>query len=132
MTGKEAGEVRADGGDGGLPDRVVPRGVAGTNPAMTNCEAGAVRPPIGTFRQRLLASTMTSELVDKVERAGGWPVLMAIDAAQKTGQDWRPEADRLRKVNIDNWLRARFMLPADDAKAYVVRLPPEPPRWDRA
>jgi hypothetical protein len=79
-----------------------------------------------------LASTVTNELVDKVERAGGWPVLLAIDAAQKTGQDWRQEADRLRKVNIDNWLRARFLLPADDAQPIIVRLAAEPRRWGGA
>jgi hypothetical protein len=44
--------------------------------------------------------------------------------AQEAGQDWRPEAARLRKLTADNRLCARFMFRADGTEATVERLPP--------
>jgi hypothetical protein len=96
-----------------------------TSPAATNCETGAARPAMGAFRRRKLDSTETNQMAEQAERAGDWTILIAIKAAQKAGQDWRPEVARLRKLNTDNWLRARFMLRADGTDAAVVRLPPD-------
>jgi hypothetical protein len=47
--------------------------------------------------------------------------------AQEAGQDWRPEAARLRKLTADNRLRARFMFRADCPA--VERPFPLPPHW---
>jgi hypothetical protein len=63
---------------------------------------GTVRPAASPFRNALLASTVCNTpdahlLAAKVERVGGWPILMAIDAAQKAGQDWRPATAAVRQ-----------------------------------
>jgi hypothetical protein len=89
--------ARVDGADGGSQDR-----------------AG----------RRLLDSAETNQMAEQAERARDWTILIAIKAAQKTGQDWRPEVARLRKLNADNDLRARFMFRADGSEAAIGSLPP--------
>jgi hypothetical protein len=53
------------------------------------------------FRRALLAGTVGNtpdahKLAAKVERTGGWPVMIAIDAAKQAGKDWRPAVAEAR------------------------------------
>jgi hypothetical protein len=71
---------------------------------------------------------VTNQIAEQAERAGGWPILKAIEATQKTGQDWRPEAARLRELNTDNWRRTRCMLCTDGTETPIASLPSGRPR----
>src|SRR5208283_535802 len=69
----------------------------------------------GPFRRGLMGSTVCNtpaahQLAALVERAGGWTVHMAIDAALQAGKDWRPAAEEARRRLADeaNRLRARL------------------------
>jgi len=67
------------------------------------------------FRDALLASTVsntaaTPQLAANVERAGGWPVIIASDAATRAGKDWRPAATAARQRLADDAIRARTRL----------------------
>ena len=71
-----------------------PTGPAGKTSAKTSIHPGTVRPAANPFRSALLASTVCNtpdahRLAAKVERVGGWPILVAVDAAKQAGQDWR-------------------------------------------
>ncbi len=64
------------------------------------------------FRNALLASTVSNtpdahQLAASVERAGGWPVIMASHAATQAGEDWRPAATAARQRLADDAIRAR-------------------------
>ena len=66
------------------------------------------------------------KLAAKVERGGGWTVLMAIDAVHQVGQDWRSWVAEARKRLADdaNRRRARCILRVASVADFV--------RWDRA
>jgi len=70
--------------------------------AKTSIHPGTVRPAANPFRDALLAGNVCNtpdahRLAAKVERVGGWPILMAIDAAKQAGQDWRPAVVAVRQ-----------------------------------
>ena len=86
---------------------------------------------MGPFRRGLLGSTVCHEeeahkLAAKVEHGGGWTVLMAIDAAQLAGQDWRPWVAEARQCLADeaNRRRAPCIFLAAPVADFV--------RWDAA
>jgi hypothetical protein len=71
-----------------------------------------VHPAENPFRNALLASTVCNtpdahRLAAKVERVGGWPILLAIDAAKQAGQDWRPAVVAVRQHLVNTTNRQR-------------------------
>jgi len=65
------------------------------------------------FRNALLASTVSNapdvhQLAATVERAGGWPIIMASHAATQAGTDWRPAATAARQRLADDADRQRI------------------------
>jgi hypothetical protein len=72
----------------------------------------AVRLGEGPFRRGLLSSAVCNtatahKLVAQVERGGGWTVLMAIDAAKQSGEDWRPLVAEARQRRMAEAARLR-------------------------
>ena len=51
--------------------------------------------------------TATHKLLAQVERAGGWTILMAIDAAKQAGEDWRPRVAQARQRLVAEAIRRR-------------------------
>jgi hypothetical protein len=87
-------------------------GADGAGRAETSIQRGTVRPTEGAFRRALLGSAVcntpdTHRLAAKVERAGGWPILLAVDAAKRAGQDWRPAVAEARRRLADDADRLR-------------------------
>jgi hypothetical protein len=67
------------------------------------------------FRNALLAGTVSNtpdphRLAATVERAGGWPIIIASDAATQAGKDWRPAATAARQRLADDANRQRTRL----------------------
>jgi len=65
-------------------------------------QRGTVRLGASPFRSALLSSTVSNspdahKLAATVQRAGGWPVMLAIDAAKDRGEDWRPAVAEARR-----------------------------------
>jgi hypothetical protein len=80
--------------------------------AKTSIHPGTVHPAENPFRNALLASTVCNtpdahRLAAKVERVGGWPILLAIDAAKQAGQDWRPAVVAVRQHLVNTTNRQR-------------------------
>jgi hypothetical protein len=74
---------------------------AGRTSAKTSIHRGTVPAVQNPFRNALLAGTVCNtpdahRRAAKVERTGGWPIVMAIDAAIQAGQDWRPATAAIR------------------------------------
>jgi len=72
---------------------------------------GTVTAGANPFRNALLASTVSNtrdahQLAANVERAGGWPVIIASHAATQAGKDWRPAATAARQRLADDAIRA--------------------------
>jgi hypothetical protein len=99
------------------PDLRNPAPPAATQPA---CEPLGNHPPYrGTvaaganpFRNALLAGTVGNtpdahRLATTVQRAGGWPIIIASDAAKQAGKDWRPAATAARQRLADEANRQR-------------------------
>ena len=108
----------ADGPDKTLVQRGAvacatrPTEPAGKTSAKTSIHPGTVRPAANPFRDALLASTVCNtpdahRLAAKVERVGGWPILMAIDAGIQAGQDWRPATAAVRQRLAEDANRRR-------------------------
>jgi hypothetical protein len=81
---------------------VGPGTAGGKNPAKTPMQRGTVRPDQNPFRNALLSGTVSNspdshKLAATVRRAGGWPVMLAIDAAKDGGKDWRPAVAEARR-----------------------------------
>ncbi len=79
---------------------------------MTSVHRGTVTAGANPFRNALLAGTVSNtpeahDLAAKVERAGGWPVIIASHTATQAGQDWRPAATAARQRLADDAVRAR-------------------------
>jgi hypothetical protein len=96
------GAVGADGA--GRAETSIQRG--------TVAHPGTVRPTEGPFRRVLLGSTVCNtpdahRLAAKVARVGGWPILLAVDAAKQAGQDWRPAVAEARRRLADDADRQR-------------------------
>jgi len=92
------------------PDLRNPSPPAAARPRQPACEQlvkdptypGTVRLAASPFRHGLLASTVSNtpdaqNFAAMVERAGGWLIVMAADAAQQQGKDWRPAAAAARQ-----------------------------------
>ncbi len=92
---------------------------AATHPDQPACEPlgkspmnrGMVTVGANPFRNALLAGTVSNapdahQLAASVERAGGWPVIIASHAATKAGKDWRPAAMAARQRLADDAIRA--------------------------
>ena len=92
-------------------------------------------PAANPFRNALLASTVCNtldahRLATKVERVGGWPILMAIDAAKQVGQDWRSAAAAARQRLVQDANRRRppcIRLAASIAEVVRWHATPEDP-----
>jgi len=89
-----------------------PAGADDAGRAETSIHPGTERPTEGPFRRALLGSTVCNtpdahRLAAKVERAGGWPILLAVDAAKQAGQDWRPAVAEARRRMADDADRLR-------------------------
>jgi len=92
------------------PDLRNPGPPTAAQPRQPACEQlvkdptypGTVRLAASPFRHGLLASTVSNtpdaqNFAAMVERAGGWLIVMAADAAQQQGKDWRPAAAAARQ-----------------------------------
>jgi hypothetical protein len=108
--GDGAGKIPLQRGTVACP--TGPTETAGKTSAETSIHPGTVRPAAKPFRSALLAGTVCNtpdahRLAAKVERVGGWPILMAIDAAIQAGQDWRPATAAVRQRLAEDANRRR-------------------------
>jgi len=96
--------------------------------AKTAIQRGTVTAGANPFRNALLASTVSNtpdahQLAATVERAGGWPIIIASHAATQAGKDWRPAAAAARQRLADEANRQRTRL--DPLRGPGLRLAPE-------
>jgi hypothetical protein len=89
-----------------------PGAEAGESSAKTSMQRGTVTAGANPFRNALLAGTVSNtsdahRLAATVQRAGGWPVIIASDAAKQAGKDWRPAATAARQRLADEANRQR-------------------------
>ena len=92
-----------------------PGAEAGESSAKTSMQRGTVTAGANPFRNALLAGTVSNtsdahRLAATVQRAGGWPVIIASDAAKQAGTDWRPAATAARQRLADEANRQRARL----------------------
>jgi hypothetical protein len=105
-----------------------PGAAAGEASAETSIYRGTVTAGPNPFRNALLASTVSNtrdahKLAATVERAGGWPIIIASDAATQAGKDWRPAATAARQRLADEAHRQRTCV--DPLRGPGLRLTPE-------
>jgi hypothetical protein len=105
-----------------------PGAAAGEASAETSIYRGTVTAGPNPFRNALLASTVSNtrdahKLAATVERAGGWPIIIASDAATQAGKDWRPAATAARQRLADEAHRQCTCV--DPLRGPGLRLAPE-------
>jgi hypothetical protein len=113
-----------------------PRNLASPAATRPACESlgknplyrGTVTAGANPFRNALLAGTVSNtrevhRLAAAVERAGGWPIIIASDAATQAGKDWRPAATAARQRLADDANRRRARL--DPLRGPGLRPAPE-------
>ena len=91
-------------------------------------QRGTVTASANPFRNALLAGTVSNtsdahRLAAAVERAGGWPIIIASDAATQAGKEWRPAATAARQRLADDANRRRARL--DPLRGPGLRPAPE-------
>jgi hypothetical protein len=115
-------------GGGAVAPPAGPNAAAGEAAARTSIQRGTVTAGANPFRIALLAGTVSNardahQLAATVESAGGWPIIIASDAATQAGKDWRPAATAARQRLADDANRRRTHL--DPLRGPGLRLAPE-------
>ena len=105
-----------------------PDAAAGEGSARTSIQRGTVTAGANPFRHALLASTVSNtsdahQLAATVERAGGWPIIVASHAATQAGKDWRPAATVAPQRLADDANHQRIRV--DPLRGPGLRLAPE-------